>query len=401
MKRIKIQHPRRATLYVLGWLHCGLLAAIIFAAFFDMLAGLSGLEMLAPEPVFFRGLLFSVPTGLCWLAIKRLRALWQFLLTAIGLCALSWLLTGHLGGAGFMLIMCIIRVRSRLVEEDEGPVVSLFDRPSYFGLLAFIAAFLASSMMDKGFPRLQWLSVLGAVLYLLVCVGYNGLDRLEDYLTLNKDMYGLPAKRIQHIAGSALLIGVLLAAVLLLPMAVGNTGFVQIKLPEFTPVGETESTASTPPPAQSDMDFSAMMPEGVKSYFQIPPIVSYIFFGLITVALIAAMVMAIIHLFKDFRRSFTDSRDVVQYLSRDEKEHAGEVVETLRKPKIWDRSVNATIRRKYRKTLLKAGEPPENWMTPAQAENAAGIAVPTLHRVYEKARYGQKECTQEDLKELR
>ena len=79
MKRIKIQHPRRATLYVLGWLHCGLLAAIIFAAFFDMLAGLSGLEMLAPEPAFFRGLLFSVPTGLCWLAIKRLRALWQFL----------------------------------------------------------------------------------------------------------------------------------------------------------------------------------------------------------------------------------------------------------------------------------------------------------------------------------
>ncbi len=113
------------------------------------------------------------------------------------------------------------------------------------------------------------------------------------------------------------------------------------------------------------------------------------------------MVMAIVHLFKDFRRSFTDSRDVVQYLSPDEKEHAEELVETLRKPKIWDRSVSATIRRKYRKALLRASSPLESWMTPAEAESSAGIDVPVLHRIYEKARYGREECTQEDLKELR
>lgn len=63
MKRINIKSPRRAALYVLGWLHCGLLAAIVFAAFFDMLTGLSGLEMMAPEPAFFRGLMsFPRPT---------------------------------------------------------------------------------------------------------------------------------------------------------------------------------------------------------------------------------------------------------------------------------------------------------------------------------------------------
>ncbi len=402
MKRINIKSPRRAALYVLGWLHCGLLAAIVFAAFFDMLQGLSGLEMMAPEPAFFRGLLLVIPTGLCWLAIKRLRALWQFLFAAIGLCALSWLFTGHPGGAAFMLLMCVIRVRSRLAEEDEGPVISLFDTPSYFGLLVFVVAFLASGGMAGGFPRLQWLSVLGAVLYLLVCLGYNGLDRLDDYLALNRDMYGLPAKRIQHIAGSALLVGVLLTAVLLLPMAVVNTGFVRVKLPEFkSSSGDVEFTAPTPAPAQPEMDFSDLMPEGVKSYFHIPPIVGYIFFGLIIAALIVGMVMAIVHLFKDFRRSFTDSRDVVQYLSPDEKEHAEELVETLRKPKIWDRSVSATIRRKYRKALLKAPSPPESWMTPAEAESSAGIDVPALHRIYEKARYGREECTQEDLKELR
>lgn len=402
MKRITISHPRRAVLMTLGWLHCGLLFGIIFAAFFDMLRSLAELRLIGPEESFFRGILFAIPTGLCWLAIKRLPALWQFLLAAIGLCALSWLLAGHLGGALVMALMCIIRVRSRLAEEEEGPVRSLFDTPNYFGLGVFLLTFLISAGAGDGLPRLQWLSVLGAVLYLLVCLSYDGLDRLDDYLFLNKDMHGLPAKRIQRIAGSALLAGVLLTAVVLLPMAVANNGFVELKMPELTAGGPVEVEMTEPKDnggGPATMDLSELIDE--ENQWQIPPIVGQIVFVLIGAALLAGTVLAVIHLFKDFRRSYTDSRDVVQYLGRDEQEHAGELVETLRRPRIWDRSVNATIRRKYRKTLLKAGEPPEHWMSPAEAEKSAGVNAPALHRVYEKARYGPVECTQADLKELR
>lgn len=403
MKQIKINNPRRAALYVMGWLHWGLLAAIVFAAFFDMLRGLAGISLMAPEAAFLRGVLFAVPTGLCWLAIKRLRALWQFLLAAVGLCALSWLITGHPGGAVLMLLMCIIRIRSRLAEEEEGPVTSLFDTPSYFGLLVFGTVFVLSGGMADGFPLAQRLSVLGAVLYLLICLSYSGLDRLDSYLLLNKDMYGLPARRIQHIAGSALLIGVLLTGALLLPMAIGNTGFVPIKMPELniendTPQQEIDvgkSSAAGP----AAMDLSGLVDD--ENTWQIPPIVGQILFALVGLALITAIVYAVIQLFKDFRRSYTDSRDLVQYIGKDELQRAEETVETLKKPRIWDRSVTATIRRKYRKTLLKAGNPPEGWMSPEEAERAAGVDIPALHRVYEKARYGREECTQDDLRELR
>lgn len=402
MKRIVISMPRRAALLVLGWLHFGLLMGMLFAVFFDMLYALAGLELLTPEAAFFRGMLFALPTGLCWLAIKKLRALWQFLLAAIGLCALSWLLVGHLGGALFMALMCIVRVRSRLAEEDEGPVNSLLDTPSYFGLCLFLAAFLISAGAADGLPRLQWLSVLGAVLYLLICLGYNGLQRLDNYLLLNKDMYGLPAKRIQRIAGSALLVSVLLTALVLLPMAVGNDGLVRIQMPDIS-AGNTEIEIEQPEEdndeKQGAMDLSELIDE--ENSWQIPPIVGQIFFVLIGAALVTLIVLAVRQLFKDFRRSYTDSRDVVQYISRDEREHAEELVETLRRPRVWDRSVNATIRRKYRKTLLKAGEPPESWMTPAEAERSAGIEIAALHRLYEKARYSPTECTQADLKELR
>ncbi len=402
MKKIRISKPRSAALLALGWLHWGLLMGIIFAMFFDMLYGFAKLEFMSPYEAFFRGLLFAVPTGLSFLAIKRLRTLWQFFLADIALCGLSWLLTGHPGGALITFIMCLIRVRSRIAEEEQGPVRSLFDTPSYFGLCVFVLLFLFSAGVSDGLPRLQWLCVLGAVLYLLVCLGYNGLDRLDSYLTLNRDMYGLPAKRIQRIAGSALLAGVFLAAVLLLPMAIGNTGFVRLKLPEFKSGGNPgiDFTSPTPPPAQPELDLSELT-GGESSSLQIPPIVGYIFFGLITALLLAGMFLAIVHLFRDFKRSFTDSRDVVQYLGHDEREQARELTEALRRPRLWDRSPEAVIRRKYRRTLLKAGEPPERWMSPAEAERAVGVDVPALHRLYEKARYSGEQCTGEDLKELR
>lgn len=411
MKKITeiIKKPRSAGLLALGWLHCGLLLGIVFAAFFDMLALLADLELMSPQAAFLRGLLLAVPTGLCWLAIKRLRTLWQFFLCAIGLCGLSWLLSGHPGGAAFMALMCIIRVRSRLAEEEEGPVQSLFDTPSYFGLCVFAVAFLASAGIGKGsgagggLPRLQRLSIIGAVLYLLVCMSYNGLKRLDNYLTLNQGMHGLPARRIQRIAGSALVAAVLLAAVLLVPMSLGNTGFVRITLPEHSHGSaavefKTEENNGGGP---AMIDMSGLM-EG-RDQWQIPPIVGQIVFALVGAALAVGLVMAVIQLFKDFRRSFSDSRDVVQYLGRKDTDQveAEALAGTLRRPRAWDRSPNAVVRRKYRRTLLRSGVPPEPWMTPKEAELSTGVDAPALHRLYEKARYGREGCTQEDLKELR
>ena len=118
-----------ALLRLMARLHCGLIAAILSAAAFSMLPLVVPVS-LSPQGAFWRGLLFALPTALCWHAVKRLPALWQFLLAGLGLCGLSWLLMGHPGGAAMMLLMCILRARTRLEEEEENrPIPSVFDRP--------------------------------------------------------------------------------------------------------------------------------------------------------------------------------------------------------------------------------------------------------------------------------
>ena len=106
--------PRQLLLRGLARLHCGLAAAMVFAAVFALLP-MTGLSVgKAPEEVFLRGLLFAIPTALCYYAIKGLKALWQFLLAALGLCGFAWLLVGHWGGAALMALMCLFRVRVQI-----------------------------------------------------------------------------------------------------------------------------------------------------------------------------------------------------------------------------------------------------------------------------------------------
>ena len=105
------------TLRVCARLHCGFLAAILSAAAFALLPLAFPSVSFSPYAAFWRGILFAVPTALCYYAIKRLPALWQFLPCALGLCALSWLLLGHPGGAALMAVMCLFRIHPVLFRQ--------------------------------------------------------------------------------------------------------------------------------------------------------------------------------------------------------------------------------------------------------------------------------------------
>lgn len=374
------------TLRVCARLHCGFLAAILSAAAFALLPLAFPSVSFSPYAAFWRGILFAVPTALCYYAIKRLPALWQFLPCALGLCALSWLLLGHPGGAALMAVMCLFRIRVRLAEEDEGPIQSFFDRPTLPLLSLFAAFFLLSAVLAV--PDLQKLSLLGGVLYLLLCLIHHGLARVEAYLRLNKDMNSLPARRIRRMAGGAALAGVLLAALLLLPPALLDRGSLRITLPEAqqgaAPIeAGIDSTSGGGQPM--DMDLSQLVGEPT---WQMPEYVSYIFIGLLGAGALAIAVLGVASFLRNFRASYTDSRDVIQYLSREDQDQVQQLELGLRKPRLWDWSNEANIRRRYRRTVLKAGkEPPKAWHTPSQLEQEAGLDMPELHAAYERARY--------------
>lgn len=370
----------------LAWLHCGLAAGILFAAAFGLL-GLAVPLHTTPAQAFWRGLLFALPSALCYYAIKRQRTLWQFLLTSVALSALCWPLTGHPGGTVLMALMCLFRLRARLAEEDEGPVRSLFDTPALPMLALFGAAWLASALM--GVPALQRISLLGGVLYLLVCLCCQGIARVDAYLRLNRGMANLPARRIWRIAGWPALAGVVLTAVLLMPPALGDPGTTRIILPEGRGGAarvEYEAPQQSAPDPGMNMDLSQLV-DGPS--WQIPEWVSYIFLGLAGVVGLAAIAAAIRGLFQNFRRSYTDSRDVIQYLRREVPDQAEALAPLTARPRLWDRSYAATVRRRYRRAILKGSrDRPDPCHTPAQLESAAGISDPALHQEYERVRYG-------------
>lgn len=394
---------RQLALRLLARVHCGLVAGILFALLFGVLNHFR-LTNHSVYAAFFRGLLFAVPAELSYEFVRRTKALWQFLLISVLLCGLSFLLTGHAGGVVLTALLCLFRVRARLAEEDEGPTRSLFDFPTYPFLFLFAAAFADSAL--TAYPPLQKLSIVSAVCYFLLCMAYKGLERVDDYLTLNQAMHNLPARRIQRLAGVAVLLWVALAAVLLVP-ALGARGDVVFTIPEITR-DRVQAEAIEPAgqgPSGDMASYLALLAQGEEGW-QIPPWVMELIFGVISVAALLALAVAVFlgirKLLRDYRRSYTDNRDLVQHLDSSEDPGGSDSRSSVRGRRlpVWDRSPNATIRRRYRRVILKAGkETPRRCLTPAELESWAGVESPRLHQLYEKARYGQEACTAAEAKE--
>ncbi len=389
---------RQLLLRLLARFHFGLAAAMLLALLFDVM-NYYGILSLSLSSVFLRGFLLGLPAALSYYAVKRLRAMWQYLLASVALCGLGWLLTGHLGGLVLTALVCFFRGRVRLQEEEEGPIRSMFDSPSYPILALFAAAFVLSAILGR--PVLQKLSLLGAVFYLLVVLAYKGVFRVDEYLVLNQTMHNLPARRIQRIAGAAVAACAMLAALLLLPPVLAFSGQARIYLPENLPTQEVQhQPAEERQPSSMDQAQALREAFGDGPSWQIPPIVTHIIFGVLGAAAVTGLAGAVWQLVKDFGHSYTDSRDFVQRLTKEDGDKGVFLRSHRQRLSVWDRTPNATVRRHYRQAVLKAKkEAPEAWRTPAQLEDWAGLRQPELHMLYEKARYGQEPCTAQEAKE--
>lgn len=411
-KKLHQLYPNYRTVVfrVLGRLHTTLLVAICCATLFAMLQQkdiaeelqtlLPRLATITPQRAFWQGLWFALPLSLSYYAVNFCKKIWQFVLCAIALCALAWLLLGHPVGAILLAVFCFFRARRRLLEE---PGDSALDVPSLWGLLAFALSFFISSFMGQ--PVLQRLSVGSAVVYLLGYFGYHGLKRLDEYLRLNQSMHALPAVRIQRIAGGALGAAMLLAAILLLPPALRFQGDVTLD-PSFERVNVTPSVQYQPESTDNQQSLAELFEDELGDYsnplFEISPIVTYTVYTLIIGGIAALVLYGIYRLLRGAGRSFTDSRDTVQFLdSAHEDNDVGTAVKTER-ASLLDRSPNAKVRRRYRKTIASASvEPPKASLTPAELEAQAELSVPALHSLYERARYARHPLTAEDLRSLK
>lgn len=383
VKLIRGKNWRWGLMRFSGWLHCTLIFAVFFAGIVRIVRGE---EVLWGS--YLRGLLYIIPLALADIAGEKVPALWQYLLVSIAICAVTWGLIGTPFGIIPVGVVCFFRGKNRLSEE---PVDSIFDKPVIPGVAAFLIPFIYSAI--SGGPSLQKLTFINMALYLLLCIAYRGVYRIEEYLELNRDMAGLPKRRIMLTSGLALLAALTIAAALFLPALFMETGYIKIE-PTQQNKAATAQQEITGLGGGSQMGVPeelAAMAEG-KS-LQIPPFVSYIIYAVILGVVLVIVVYGVLCLVRSFRSSFTDHRDVVQYLRAEEiKERIP--IGAKKKISAWDRSPNAIVRRKYKKAVLKSlRESPERWRTPEEIEEKAGLENPELHHIYEKARYSKQGCS--------
>lgn len=392
---------RRVVFILLGWLHGALLFAPLFAFVLNFFnPGAARADILRYHLL---GLLIVVPIALSWLAERYLRHILIYLVASVSIIALTVVL---FGGAVLMALpaalLCFLRFYNRVTGEPR----SLLDHAGYPILPLFLLPAAASFFYPAVSGTYQITAPICAALYFLLCFAQRGIARIDEYIEMNRTIRNLPGRRILLIATAMLLIILLIFAAILLPPLLLNQSEYR-----YTPPPTPEGTAATPQPSDTQQgDFednawiSALDSEPNPTLTFIFRLLEYIVLAAASIVIVFGIVFGALRLSRMFRQSFRDRGDLVENLQDDKVETIREKRQARDRPRFFDRSPNAVVRRRYRRTILRAAkEPPQPWMSPAEAEahaRLAGSDMDRLHDLYEKARYSADGCSHQDAARL-
>ena len=391
---------RRFVCIVLGWLHGALIFAPLYAFLYNLFSpGMTRADILVCH---LRGLLFVVPIALSWLAARYLRHILFYLVACVAISALTVVLFGTGLMAVPAALVCFLRFYNRMTGETQ-PVL---DHAGYPVLPVFLIPAVASIFYTALNGIYQVTAPICAALYFLLCFAQRGLGRIDEYIAVNRTMRNLPKRRILLIATAMLLIILLIFAAILLPPLLLNQSEYR-----YTPPPTPEGAAATPQPSDTQQgDFednawiSALDSEPNPTLTFIFRLLEYIVLAAASIGIVFGIVFGALRLSRMFRQSFRDRGDLVENLRDDKVETVREKRQTRDRPRFFDRSPNAVVRRRYRRTILRAAKaPPQPWMSPAEAEahaRLAGSDMDRLHDLYEKARYSADGCSRQDAARL-
>lgn len=385
MKKISWE-PRRLLLTVLPWLHTVLIIAPIYsyAAHYirqtDVLAA------------WLMGFSLIIPTAVSRLLILRLRSFFVYMPISLLLSALWFLFDPILGVV--VLFICLLRLAGRLRTGNR----TVFDTPHYAAVAAFLLPYVFSAADD--IPALQLISLLSALVYGALTLIWRSLSRLDDYITMNRDMADFPMKRVSSTTMKTVLtVTVTLFSLCILILLLN---FSHVTIPELmNPGAEIKEDLIV----AEDGESAKELHEIDIPHFESKPlninwdVLGRVFLSFAAVVIVTTAVVVISHVARGFSESavLREEKDTIEDL-RDEEEKLQPKAKL--RDLVPELSVNAYVRRKYRRAVHSAGADPKPWQSPREIEEGAGIRNTTLHELYEKARYSESGCSNEDKKLL-
>ena len=288
----------------------------------------------------------------------------------------------------------------------------LLEAPEYY----YLGLYLLMWFLERQYPSalLEKYAVIGAGCYLLLCMYKTNIDEILQFIDLNEKLERFPEKRL--LKSNLLMMGfqtVIVGGGMAFVLSTGADGLFRKVVDIFrkfmawllsflesdAEAGGSEVSGGTAiMPVAEAGEQSAFM----EMLLKILDLLSWVFVIGLTVFVIYKILKKFYQLYLEFDMNSADNGDEIEKLytvqTKEEKRK-------LKKQKSgnlrWDRSPNAKIRKYYKKRVLRDWkEVPTASMTPEEIENKVNIDVDKkkiFHSLYEQARYGNVDCSKEDV----
>ncbi len=413
-------------LILLSWIH----DILFFEGIYVLAAAIQNSEGPELAASLLNGLFLLFPVILSYIVVCRCRNLWIFLVFSF---AVTWgmrtasgnLLTGLLTAFIFVFRLYVKlkqgEIRKKMKEmpgeagaqEDAGnwEVPTLVDTPRIPYCLLLAAMYLGMLPFHrKGLLDLM-LGLLAADL--CVCLAYCYLERLDGFVKENIRIANLPASTMRKIGNGILLAGIAGLLLFMVPATVYHKE--PLENLRFDPL-DTDGQIIEFYEEAAEPDYLMEELLRLKSQAKEAPEWMKKISDLLYILTLAGIIYAVVKfIFKAIRKAMEsfadDEEDEIIFLGKED----GGMTEKNRKlrqgRKEELRSPDRKIRRMYKKLIRRTlRERPSGNETPLELEYRAGLYekceepgkedMDRIHGLYEKARYGQDSCTQEEARQF-
>lgn len=397
----------------LSWFH----SVLLFSGFYMVLAAAFNLEEQEVLKIWFGSLWLFVPVISSWVFIRKLKGFIGYLLGGILIVALVTAVSQNLLTLIFSVLIFGIRAYVRVIRgrmnDKELPgemkeielweIPTLLDQPQVYHWILFIVFYITLIYLKQN-ELLKWM--FGALLVeIFVTYIHSSLQQMTNYVRENCHIAHLPVKAIQRMQRAVLGITLAILIALVLPSVFCGkeplTALTEIKfdfniqIEEEQP--ETIEEMANPGEAMREM----LGGEERKPNVILEAIMNALVY-IIGIAGCAAAVFVVARICRKLMNSFENGQDMDEIISLDDEgETLATKIQRVRKERDF-KSVKNKIRKNYKKLIKKHMKgKPAGWETPEELEEKAGLKEANIseeiHAVYEKARYSQHECNEQDL----